>query len=290
MVEGEDEMRKQDEDQNEPMVIGSATELMFPATRRSFVRTLLAGGTVVMLPSVFGACERREITIPGYDGPDGGGPAPVTGVSFDLRSDVGIFRLVHANEQLEAAFYTAVVNSAAFSTFTADEREVFLDLRDTEIIHREFVRTALGSQALPDLTGSINTATLNAVLSSKANIIAASRLFEHLGVAALNGAGKYLQDARNLLIAGKFASVEARHAAALRDLAPPAGTNANTAFAGDDIIDANGRDVKLEAGAVLARLAATNILLPGTLASPAISAGPTATQGVATADFFPANP
>lgn len=282
-------MRKQDGDQNEPMVIGSATELMFPATRRSFVRTLLAGGTVVMLPSVFGACERREITIPGYDGPNDG-PDPVTGVSFDLRSDVGIFRLLHANEQLEAAFYNAVLGSAAFSTFTADEREVFVDLRDTEVIHREFVRTALGSQALPDLSGSINMTTLNSILSSKASIIAAARLFEHNGVAALNGAGKYLQDARNLLVAGKFASVEARHAAALRDLAPPSGTTANTAFAGDDIIDSTGRDVKSEAGNVLARVAATNILLPGTLASPAISAAPTATQGVPTADLFPANP
>ncbi|HEX8392630.1 MAG TPA: ferritin-like domain-containing protein [Longimicrobium sp.] len=282
-------MRKQDADQDEPMVIGSATELMFPATRRSFVRTLLAGGTVVMLPSVFGACERREITVPGFD-PDTDGPDPVKGVSFDLRSDVGIFRLVHANEQLEAAFYTAVVSSAAFSSFTAEEREIFVDLRDTEVVHREFVRTALGSQALPDLRGSINMTTLNSILSSKASIIAAARMFENMGVAALNGAGKYLQDARNLLIAGKFVSVEARHAAALRDIAPPAGVNANTAFAGDDIIDNTGRDVKLEAGAVVARVAATNLLLPGTLASPAISNGPTATQGVATPDFFPANP
>lgn len=280
-------MHKQDGDQDEPMVIGSATELMFPATRRSFVRTLLAGGTVVMLPSVFGACERREITIPGYDGPTDG-PDPVTGVSFDLRSDVGIFRLLHANEQLEAAFYTAVVSSSAFSSFTADEREVFVDLRDTEIIHREFVRTALGSQALPDLRGSINMTTLNSILSSKASIIASARLFEHVGVAALNGAGKYLQDARNLLVAGKFASVEARHAAALRDLAPPSGANANTSFAGDDIIDGNGRDVKLEAGAVLTKLASTNLLLAGTLAAAPISNAPSATQGAASADFFPA--
>ena len=96
--------------------------------------------------------------------------------------------------------------------------------------------------------------------------------------------------ARNLLLAGKLVSVEARHAAALRDIAPPAGQNPNTAFAGDDIIDANGRDVKLEAGAVITKVAGTNLLLAGTLANPPITAGPTATQGVATADFFPENP
>ena len=280
-------MAERNRGRDEPMVIASAGELMFPATRRGFMRTLLAGGSVMLLPTVFTACSDDD-----DDNPLGPGnlPDPVTGVSFDLRSDVGIFRLLHLNEQLEAAFYIAVVSSGTFGSFSGDERELFIDLRNTEVIHREFVRTALGSQALPDVRGSINLNTLNSILSSRTSIIAASRLFEHLGVAALNGAGKYLQDGRNLLVAGKFASVEARHAAALRDLLPPAGVNANTAFAGDDIIDGTGRDVKLEAGAVLDRLAATGIVKAGTLASPAIAAGPTAAQGVPTADFFPANP
>jgi len=109
-------------------------------------------------------------------------------------------------------------------------------------------------------------------------------------VAALNGAGKYLTDTRNLLVAGKLASVEARHAAALRDVLPPPGVNPNTAFAGDDIIDANGRDIKLEAGVVVQKIAAAGVLKGATLANPPITAGPTANQGVPTPDFFPANP
>ncbi|HEV3050968.1 MAG TPA: ferritin-like domain-containing protein [Longimicrobium sp.] len=279
-------MAKEEPARGEPMIIASAGELMLPRTRRGFVRTLLAGGTVMMLPGVFTACDGDGDGNPlGPDIPD-----PVTGVSFDLRSDVGIFRLVHTLEQLEAAFYTAVVASDAFDSFSAAERELFVDLRNVEVIHREFVRTALGSQAVPDIRGSIDKNVLEQVLSSRERIIGAARLFENIGVAGLNGAGKYLQDARNLLLAGKFVSVEARHAAALRDVLPPAGVNANTAFAGDDIIDAQGRDVKLEAGAVLARVAGTGLLRANTLANPAITAGPTATQGVATADFFPANP
>jgi hypothetical protein len=268
------------------MVIARAGELMHPPTRRGFIRTLLAGGTVVMLPSVFSACSDDD------GNPLGPGPIPdpVTGVQFDLRSDVGIFRLVHVNEQLEAAFYTAAVQSDAFSSLSADERELLTDIRNTEIVHREFIRTALGSQAVPDLRGSIDLNVLDQLLASRTSILSSARLFENLGVAALNGAGKYLQDARNLLIAGKAVSVEARHAAALRDALPPAGINANTAFAGDDITDANGRDVKLEAGAVVAKLASTGLLKAGTLANPPIAAGPTATQGVPTADFFPANP
>lgn len=281
-------MENREPDGKEPMVIRSGGELMFASTRRSFVRRLLAGGSVMLLPSVFTACSDDD----GNDNPFGPGdiPDPVTGVSFDLRSDVGIFRLVHTLEQLEGAFYTAVVASSTFSGFSAEEKELFVDLRNTEVIHREFLRTALGSVAVPDIRGSIDRNVLDTILSSRTSIINTARMFEHIGVAGLNGAGKYLTDARNLLLAGKFASVEARHAAALRDIAPPAGVNANTAFAGDDIIDANGRDVKLEAGSVLAKVAATGILMSGTLATPAITAAPTAQQGVPSADFFPANP
>ena len=274
-------MPQKREDNAKALVIARGDELMRPTTRRSFVRLLGAGGVVVMMPGVFGACATTPVLGAQVDG----------GLMFDLRSDVGIFRLVHTLEQLEAAFYTAVVGNGNFNTFfSAPERELFTDLRNVEIVHREFLRTALGSQAVPDVTGSINTTTLNTILASRENILAASRLFEHLGVSGLNGAGKYLQDARNLLLAGKFVSVEARHAAALRDIAPPAGQSAATAFAGDDIADRNGMDVKLEAGAVLDRVAAANIVANGAGSSRNISYAPTPMQGVPSADYFPSTP
>ena len=279
-------MSSQGGERGEPTLILSAGELMAPRTRRGFVRTLLAGGTAVMLPAVFAACDEdgNGITDPGT-------VDPVTGVAFNLSTDVGIFRFVHALEQLEAAFYTAVVASPNFGTlFSAEERELLTDLRNVEIIHREFVRAVLGSQAVPDLSGSINTATLATILSSRANVLNTARALENTGVAALNGAGKYLQDPRNLLIAGKAVSVEARHAAALRDVFPPSGVAANTAFAGDDITDMNGRGLKLEPGMVVEKVAATNLLRAGTLATPVFTAGPTAMQGVPSADFFPTNP
>ncbi len=275
-------MPKRMQDGSNALVITDGDELMRPTTRRNFVRLLGSGGAIMMMPGVFAACA----TTPGMGTTMTGG-----GLAFDLRSDVGIFRLVHTLEQLEAAFYTAVVASPSFANFfNAGERELFTDLRDVEIVHREFLRTALGSQAVPDVTTSINATTLNSILASRDGIVGAARLFEHLGVSGLNGAGKYLQDARNLLLAGKFVSVEARHAAALRDLMPPAGQNANTAFAGDDIIDGNGMDVKLEAGAALDRVAATNIVVNGTLSSRTIAYAPSPRQGAPSADFFPTNP
>lgn len=264
-----------------PVVISTADELMQPVTRRRFVQALGMGGAAMLMPAVFSGCAMTPAP----------GPAGDAGLMFDLRTDVGIFRLVHTLEQLEAAFYTAVVGNASFTSFfTAAERELFTDLRNVEIVHREFLRTALGSQAVPDVTGAINGATLATILSSRENILGAARLFEHLGVSGLNGAGKYLQDARNLLLAGKFVSVEARHAAALRDVSPPAGVNANLAFASDDIVDANGMDVKLEAGAVLDRAAATNIVKDNAVSSRSITQAPTARQGKPSADFFPSMP
>ncbi len=268
-------------DSGMPLVISNPDELMRSTTRRNFVRMFGAGGAVVLMPSIFGGCATTPVH----------GAAGNAGLTFDLRSDIGILRLVYTLEQLEAAFYTAVVALPNFATFfNSAERELFTDLRNVEIVHREFLRTALGSQAVPDVTGAINGATLNSILSSRENILGASRLFEHLGVSGLNGAGKYLQDARNLLFAGKAVSVEARHAAALRDIAPPSGQNANTAFAGDDITDANGMDVKLEAGAVLDRVASTRIVQNGAVSSRNITYAPTSTQGKPSADFFPTTP
>ena len=283
-------MADHEQERDEPMLVARADELLRLSTRRQFIRKLGVGGSIVLLPSVFAGCD---------DDDDGVGPDPnpnpnpggtLTSLAFDLRTDVGIFRLTHALEIIEGFFYTQVVTKSDFATmFTAEEREILIDIRNAEVLHREVLRAGLGAQAVPDFTGSLNTATLTQILSSKANIFATARMLEHTGVATLNGAGKYIKDARNLLFAGKLASVEGRHAAALRDVAPPAGIDANTAFAGDDIIDANGRDVKNEASTALARLRATNIIA-APLNNNITATSPDAAQGTPTPDFFPAIP
>jgi len=109
-------------------------------------------------------------------------------------------------------------------------------------------------------------------------------------LAAYNGAGKYLTTPANLLLAGKIVSVEARHAAAIRDIRGAAPYNigsANTRFAGDDVVNAQGLDVVLEPATVRARVIASNFVsttinVSGTL--PAGRATPTITE------FGPPNP
>ncbi len=238
-------------DRKDDLVIAKAEDIWQPATRRSFLRLLGIGGSVVLLPTVFAACDDDDDPVNGGGGGGGGGNA----VALALNTDAGILNYAFALEQLEAAFYTAVVAAANFSTlFNAEEREIFTDLRNHEIIHREFFRTALGSLAIGNL--SLNQATVTAALASRDSILRTSEQFEDLGVAAYNGAGKQLKDLNNLLVAGKIVSVEARHAAIIRDLRDTTGRR----FAGDDVVNAQGLDVKLEPSAVLARVAATNFV------------------------------
>lgn len=149
--------------------------------------------------------------------------------------DTGILNYAYALEQLEAAFYTQVMTSP-FSGITAMESEYLRDIRDHEVAHREFFKNALGSARIPDL--EVNFSSIN--FSSRDSVLATAKAFEDLGVSAYNGAGKLLSSADYLLLAGKIVSVEARHAAVIRDLITP---SSGTAFAGSDVVNAQGLDL-----------------------------------------------
>jgi hypothetical protein len=251
------------------IVIGNPEELGRVNTRRSFLRMLGIGGSIVLLPSVFAACGDDDGAP---FSPPGPGVGTGTGVRLDLSTDVGILNYAFALEQLEAAFYTAVVNGPAFSGLVAGEQEVLGDLYRHEVIHREFFRAAIpAASRIGDLAVNFGAAP-----NSRATILANAKAFEDLGVAAYNGAGKYLRSTDYLTLAGKIVSVEARHAAAIRDVLNPNGT------AWGDVSDianlgasnASGLDGALEPSAVLAAVAATGFVTtsvsiqtgPGTVA------------------------
>jgi hypothetical protein len=268
-------------DRSEELVVQRAEDLWQPSGRRRFLKLLGLGGTVVLLPSVFAACDDDgDVTGTGNGG----------AVTLNLGTDAGILNYAYALEQLEAAFYTAVLGSTAFAGMTVEQKEVFTDLRNHEVIHREFLRAALGTGAIGTL--AFSQSAVASTLTNTATILRNAEAFEDLGVAAYNGAGKYLQDAGFLTIAGKIVSVEARHAAAIRDMRDAAGitagASAGTRFAGDDVVlppggALQGLDVKLEPSAVLGRVAAT-----GLVTSQITTSGPAAKNG--TPDFGPPNP
>lgn len=164
------------------------------------------------------------------DDGDDAGTGPATDINLG-SGDTGVLNYAYALEQLEAAFYTAV--TASFYTgATAAEQAILTDIKNHEVIHRDFLKAALGTAAIADLQVDFTSVDL----TDRTQVLSAARTFEDLGVSAYNGAGQLLTTAANLLNAGRIVSVEARHAAAIRDL-----IQANS-FAASDVVDANGLD------------------------------------------------
>ncbi|MEO7083174.1 MAG: ferritin-like domain-containing protein [Gemmatimonadaceae bacterium] len=240
-------------DQKRVVVVRRAAELCRASTRRDFLKAMGVGGTIVLLPGIFAACNDSKIN---------GVPNPGTGTTYtlDLSNDIGILNYAYALEQLEAAYYTAAIASPGFAALSASEQEVFSDLQKHEVIHREFFKTVLGTAAIPTL--AFNTTTVGTLTASRTVLLSTAQLLEDTGVSAYNGAGKYLTSAAYLLIAGKIVSVEARHAAAIRDIRD--GANGKL-FAGDDVVNASGLDVKAEPSAVIAGVNGLNVVV-GTVA------------------------
>jgi rubrerythrin len=165
----------------------------------------------------------------------------------DLGSgDVGILNYAYALEQLEAAFYTQVAANAAFTTaFSTDEQTFLKDIRDHEIAHREFFKNALTAAAPTKIIPALEVDFSSINFGSKTSVLATAMAFEDLGVSAYDGAGYLIQDVNYLLLAGKIVSVEARHAALIREL-----ITANS-FLGDQV-DSNSVNISRTPAEVLA--------------------------------------
>ena len=200
-------------------------------SRRDFLRAAGLAGVTLSVGSVMAACTDTSTSPLVAGGPS---RAVVQGnnVTLDFRQDIDVLNYAYALEQLEAAFYTQVVATAGFEfRFSPTEQTVLRDLRDHEIVHREFLRAALGTSAIPDLT--VNFSSIN--FTNRDSVLNTAVTFEDLGVGAYNGAGRYLMNEDFLEVAGKIVSVEARHASAIRALR---GGNYTTAFAPNAFDDA----------------------------------------------------
>jgi hypothetical protein len=177
-----------------------------------------------------------------------------TNGAIDLGSgDVGVLNYAFALEQLESAFYTKVI-AHPYTGMTSQEHDILNDVRKHENIHAKFFAQALGANGIPILSVDFSTVDF----TNRTSVLNAARDFEDTGVSAYNGAGHLLQNTDYLVVAGKIVSVEARHAAAIRDLLQP-----KTAyFAGDDVVNAQGLDVVHTPAEVLAIVYPTFVKTP----------------------------
>ena len=193
--------------------------------RRMFMRYV---GVTAATGLVLSSCSDKLVDP--LAGPGGGSTAGArAGDLIDLGTgDTGVLNYAYALEQAELRFLE-LVNDRYYDGITPKEREVFLDLRNQEITHREFYKKVLGSYAIPTLTLDYSSVDF----TNRRSVLEAAKAFADLATAAYNGAGQLLSSATNLAISGSIVSVEARHSAVIRGLIDP-GT---AAFAGNEQVD-----------------------------------------------------
>ena len=185
-------------------------------SRRNFLG--LTGGLLVA-GTVMNACNNDDDDLV----PSGG---------FVLtNNDFGILNYAYALEQLEAAFYKEVI-TRQYNGITPDELRLLTDIHEHEVAHREFFKATLGKNAIGSL--SFNFSSID--FDNRTSVLNAAKIFEDLGVSAYNGTAKYIREEGYLLSVCKIVSVEARHAAYIRDLI------ANGSFAGS----LNGTDAQFD--------------------------------------------
>ena len=207
--------------------------------RRSFLKYAGAGAAAVGLLAV--ASCKKEGAAPSSSNPAVGTGDFASSTRIDIGSgDIGILNYAYALEQLEAAFYIQVI-ATPYSGITSSEKEFLTEIRDHEVCHREFFKAALGGKAIPALT--VDFSSIN--FGSRSSVLIAAKDFEDTGVEAYDGAAYLIKNVEYLTAAGKIVSVEARHAALIRNLLSYGN------YATPDVVDSNGLNITMTIPQVL---------------------------------------
>ncbi len=194
--------------------IREAYEELPRSTRMSMLkRGLLAGGTLAVGGIAIGGLPKFATAA----------PSP--------SQDVKILNFALTLEYLEAAFYTEAVAGGALS---GELLQFAKTVKAHEVAHVAFLKKALGGKAVPKPTFDFKGTT-----DDPAAFQATAVVLEDTGVAAYNGQGANLTKGV-LAAAASIVSVEARHAAWIRDIAKkrPAPVAFDAAKTSDQILSA----------------------------------------------------
>ncbi|QNH63013.1 ferritin-like domain-containing protein [Hymenobacter sediminicola] len=172
--------------------------------RRSFFRVAGAGAAASAL--MLAGCAKEEDN----------NPTPINQQLVIGKADSVNFTVLnyaYLLEQLEAAFYDKVVTTPP-ADLLPGELAYLTDLRDHELIHREYLKVALGSNAYDaSFVTQFAFDFSSLTLTTRQGVWTAAQRLEDIGVAAYNGVAKHITTTGYLKMLAKLASVEARHAA-----------------------------------------------------------------------------
>ena len=163
-------------------------------TRADFMRKAALGG---------GALLGGSVLLSGF-------PA-LADAKRSKKQDVKILNYALTLEYLENEFYKEALAKAGLSGDALRAAQV---IQSHEEAHVEFLKTALGKAAVKKPKFDFGTATAN-----QANFLATAVVIEDTGVSAYAGQGPRLKQAPVVKAALSIHSVEARHAAFVRELA-----------------------------------------------------------------------
>jgi len=186
------------------------TEKVFNTSRRRFFQ--LAGGIAGAGLLLSAASCRRTPASDTYIG----------------EGDAALLNYLYILKQVTSAFYGQAV-STYYTGITKEESVLQIDLRDQELVHREFFKRLAGANAVKEITPQLSAVTF----ADKKSFLTHACTLEDLSVSAYAGVIRLLKNTDQVLAIAKIASVDARHAGYMHDLLT------HNAFSG---LDANGLD------------------------------------------------
>ncbi len=134
--------------------------------------------------------------------------------------DLGLLNYLYALKQLQAGFYIRLFE-LPYTGITPAEQAYLTDIRLHAIAHRDLLKAFLGSDAVKELTLNFTSVDFH----SRESVLSNARKLEDMMVSAINGAGRSFtqtaEGASYLTLIAKMGSVDARHAAIVRELLQP---------------------------------------------------------------------
>ncbi|MBA2567490.1 MAG: ferritin-like domain-containing protein [Thermoleophilaceae bacterium] len=193
----------------------SEREVRYAASRRRFMQLVGVAGGTAALSTLAAACG---------SGAEGGGAAEESTGSPEPKNDLEIVNYALFLEYLEEDFYKQVIESDKIT-----EPRIARLMRSIRQNESEHVDALAGvAKQLGGTPVARPKTNFGAVITAgEEKILDVAAVVENLGAAAYLGQAPRIQNLQLLATAGTIATVEARHAAALNELA-------GNGFQGDD--------------------------------------------------------